>query len=380
MSATTQPYEIDNGVTYLEDVPAEELLIREIRISRIEQIPSNLIENDGVILDTELVDKLVEKMLAEENSLEEIVVRAIFNEEGKIIYQIAAGSHTAYALSLVEERTGMKMTCPVRVIYGATDEELYDHRIIAAVDIKSVRFANMVVSIRASFLSRTWQSENINRRVANGQLDVSQALTLVYNNSSGEILKLNESERQELVDWVKSKVVLWGVSFSTITTELRIAKKIAPDLIVRVRQDNKRRKGRNNEGLLSPFKLEVLAKYFPGDFRTQRRLAEIVITYNIVTSDMEKLATALATAEKKYALDKLFDEISTNPIGYLLRTDAILKVEQRTDKDLESLSKESDRLMAIIKVLDVMVKLLQRRPNSPRDRAIIEGSYNIMSR
>ena len=153
----------------LEDFTVEQLLwISEEYGVRVDRYESRL-EVDGLMLEGKITHKkhvqdLTESMAGVTGQRIPIWVRARW-EDGEIVYDVVDGYHRSESFA----QLGFEH-CKAEISYGMSDEELYDERVKAAINVEAVRFSRQMMRMQMSFEESLWHERGFR---------LSQLLSLV---------------------------------------------------------------------------------------------------------------------------------------------------------------------------------------------------------
>src|SRR3990167_10179741 len=180
------------GMPNFDSLSALDLIDRGIETERVETVPLDQILTEEGIVDYDHVDELGVSMKQKRGQITPIVVRPRIDEAGLLVYDIIDGFHRSEARMLNGDKTIL-----ATVIYGCSDEEMYDLRILAASSVRSVQFPRIAQWIFSSYEITPFAEKG---------LTVAQAFSLVVNDSQrSNIVKLSKDEIAELKDWARKK-------------------------------------------------------------------------------------------------------------------------------------------------------------------------------
>jgi hypothetical protein len=208
-----------------------------------------------------------------------ITVRARDIGGGIIHYDVIDGYHRSYGFL----RNGQEYAKAV-VIYGCSDEELYDLRVLAANSVRSLRFARVANWMQLSFRQTEWFIKK--------GLSLSSAFSLVVMDSPGTRLNLTSEEAIKLKEWVKAKAALWNQPVASIWDTMRIVEAAAPDLVQRVRVGGGGAKSKTGE--LNPTLLKAIVYPLAGEYDLQRKVAQTVLENQMGKDEAYVLAQAVS--------------------------------------------------------------------------------------
>lgn len=298
---------IEAAVDYSAYTPID-LLKMEVKCERQEEIPVDLIVQESALIDPDHAQNLAESMMGDRKQISPTTVRARL-DGNQVIYDVIDGFHRSEGKRIIEQITSEPQTMKTIVLYGCSDEELFDLRVLAASSVKSIKFARMAEWMKRSFLSTQWQNFRIHELVETEAITLSQVFNLAQFDSSGTHLGLESGEVVELKHWAAKKSKQWGRPLSTLMVEMRTVELAAPDLVQRVRTGGG---GKGGKGVLTRARLESIVNNLPGDWETQRLLADLAIAKNILADDLDFLAWSYAQAKEAFDRDTM-NKILTEP-------------------------------------------------------------------
>ncbi len=244
-----------------------------VETERLEVIPLNRILTDSSLIDVVHADELGNSMREKRGQITPIAVRARINDkDGEITYDIIDGFHRT-AGKKGNGDTAINAT----VIYGCSEEEMYDLRILAASSVRSVQFARIAEWITSSFAITQWAAKG---------LSVSQAFGMVVaDRSRSNLVEMNQEEMKGLKEWVNARCTRWGKTPSSIHQDLRVVANADPGLVkeVRIATGGSSRKTR-----ISPVKLALVVNAFPGNLNhgVQREILHFAISNKLKMDDI----------------------------------------------------------------------------------------------
>ena len=171
------------------------------------------------------------------------------------------------------------------MLYGLSDEDMYDQRVIAADNVKSIKFPRMARWMAGSFHAHTWNQLRIAKMIESGGLTLSQVFSLAANDTSGKILDVVD-EADELKAWALQKASLWGKPIASLMIDMRTVDLGAPDLVQRVRVGVG---SHGVKGVLTQARLQTIVEHLPGEWDLQRQFVEMTIKFNITAKDLDIL-------------------------------------------------------------------------------------------
>ncbi len=286
---------------------AQELIRRNIETERFEMIDTHSIALEAAIVDEAHVKGLAKSMKTKRGQISPITVRARDAGNGKVHYDIIDGFHRTEGFLA----NGMK-TAKAVVLYGCSDEELYDLRVLAAKSVASVRFARVASWMRGSFEQTKWAKKG---------LKISQIFSLtVFSDTQGakepgKRLGISVEEAAEAIKWANDKADAWTMPVATVWETVRTVEAAAPDLVMKVRT----RGGHKGKGSLTQARLTAIVSELPGLHDLQRDVAKIVLTENLPAEYANILAHEIKEALEAKDQDKI-DRILVNPYSVLGET------------------------------------------------------------
>jgi len=248
---------------YLNTLPAAVLIDRDIPYERVEIIPLASVLTEQSLVDDEHARDLGNSMLGRRGQLSPIVVRARFDESGRIVYDIVDGFHRSNGA----KGTG-KDDIEANVMYHCSDEEMYDLRILAASSVRSVQFPRLVEWMTRSFQTTLWAQQGMTIAQAFGYA-VSRS---TFSSSSPDV----QADMAELQNWVRAKCQLWGHGIPSVFQLLTLNMRAEPGLMRAIRSVGG---GRDRTGVVTKGKLAAIADLFPGErnHRLQVLIMEVVL-------------------------------------------------------------------------------------------------------
>lgn len=233
------------------------------RARRVEVIPVDQIQIDFSLVDEGHSQDLADSMNKDWGQISEITVRARETEDDQIGYDIIDGFHRTDA----KKKKGDTDINAI-VLYGVTDEELYDLRILAVNSVKSVQFARLAEWMNRAFQKSRWADKGIT---------LTQAFSMaVFDSQRTRHAGLEDGEVEELKEWVRQKATSWQRPVSAVWSNLRLIDISDPDLVKSVRTGGG---GKDRIRHLSQGMLKAIAERFQGEelFHAQRAFADYAI-------------------------------------------------------------------------------------------------------
>lgn len=291
-----------------------ELLREGIRTKRTEIIPVGNIIYEGAIIDTNHVKSLADSMSGDRGQISPITVRAREIRPGLIAHDVIDGFHRSAALSALGKDEAIAV-----VMYGCPDEEFFDLRVLAANSVRSVQFARVAKWMQSSFAQTEWAKKG---------LSLSQVFSLVISDTTGQKLHLSPEESARAKAWVIEKSEKWHKSVPTIWSEMRAIEVADPELVSQVRIKGGGHKGK---GVLSPARFMAVVTKLPHEYELQQRVIQIVLDANLIKTEAEALAKAVARVKNQpLELKNIFEDPNS-------AINAVLVLE---NKDSTALSRE----------------------------------------
>jgi len=296
----------------INQLTPKELLLTNVYVERQETIHINDIVDEYDLIDSLHAENLANSMMGERGQISPILVRARLDGD-KIAYDLIDGFHRHAGKKIIQAKTGESQPMHTIVLYGCSDEELFDLRILAVNSVKKVKFARMAIWMTRSLEETTWQNKGLKKRIDLKEITLSQIFTLAQNNSSGKKLGLSESEANELKEWARNKAQLWRKSLPSLIQDMKTVELSAPDLVQRVRQG-----GGGGRGIFTAARLKAIVDNLPGEWELQRKFADMAVDKNILASDLDLLTWCYLFAKEagdKETIEKIFKrpELLLNP-------------------------------------------------------------------
>lgn len=247
-----------------DQMTPRELIRKEARVKRDETIPISQIVSETDIIDENHASELGANMqLDDTGQLIRIAVRARFNRQSKIVYDVIDGFHRTEG----KRRIGDEEIDAV-VLYGRTDEELFDQRILAASSVRSVQYPRIAEWVTKSYASTKWAKKRI---------PVERAFQIVAQKSRRpQGVRLTDEELDELYDYVQEKCAKWSRKPLVVSNILQVVADADPKLVKAVRDKGG---GQDRVAYVTPERLKVIVNAFPGkeNFGIQNALMEMIL-------------------------------------------------------------------------------------------------------
>lgn len=374
-----QPLLLSESDPYQNLSPAE-IISKELRIKRHEYIPVSSLLLEESLTDPVHVENLARSMSGDRGQISPITVRPRLLDDGQIIYDIIDGFHRGKGLKLREEKEGHLLMADTVVVYGCSDEELYDLRVLAANSVSSVKFARMADWMHSAFRSARWKNERIPQLIASGNISIAQVFSLSFTNSSGAHLGLSPSETDEFKNWARNKSRSWNRPLGTLAMELRTVEVADPELVRQVRKGTGPKGGK---GILTHARLKAITDKLPYEYLLQKQLVAIALEKNLIASELNKIADQIAVAKERRDFGQI-DEILADPYNFLKPEDVEVKFKEETIFDnRENFDTEpeldSSRLQEIVRVQDALIKVHARRAKlTYRDPKAVEAIVKVL--
>ncbi len=305
-------------VDLAQDMTPHDILLANIEVERLELIPLERVLTEEAIVDDSHASELGQSMMQKRGQLTPILARARLDERGEVVYDVIDGFHRTEG----KKKNGDEKISAT-VVYGCTDEEMYDLRILAASSVRSVQFPRIAQWITDSFASTRWAAQGVT---------VLQAYSLTANDRTTTMWPknkppINKAEVEEIKNWVVQKSRRWDRSVKSTHSILKLVSEADPELIRQVREANG---GRSRSTLITPAKLSAIVEFFPGDYSVQRVLTSISLEKRLNTNETRQLANKLKQRIRSYMkfsdIDALawtikIDYESTNPLPIVAETE-----------------------------------------------------------
>ncbi len=278
-----------------------------------------------VIVDYSLVDdthaeELKDSMADKWGQTSSITVRAR-ELDGRVVYDIIDGFHRTEA----KRRMGAE-TIKANVLYGVTDEELFDLRIVAANSVRSVQFPRIAEWISRSYSQTEWAKKDI---------PITQAFTLTLTDRETSY-KVSTEDLEGIKDWVDRKCRRWQRSPGYIYDILKTVEAADPELVKKVRLASG---GRDREQKVTPSRLKLIATGFPGkdNYWLQDRLMDASINFRLYAPQTAKLVELvkqkIKPEDRKKAIERIIDEaVSTIRAEEVLAKNETSEFESEIDE------------------------------------------------
>lgn len=242
----------------------------------MELVPVNMIVQEEVVIDENHAKSLAESMKGPRGQISPMTVRArLLEDTYDIHYDVIDGFHRAAGLMLIKRDTAKCV-----VVYGCSDEELFDLRVLAANSVRSVQFARVAKWMQNSFKNSEWADKG---------LSLSQIFRIAVANSSRSNLGISPKEAKRAKEWVAEKTKKWNKPIGTIYQDIRSVEQAAPDIVAQVRIGGG---GHEGKGILSPARFKAIVAHlaYEENFDLQRKVVKAVVDHNILAEEAGILA------------------------------------------------------------------------------------------
>lgn len=227
---------VDKIPTIDSSATPKDILLMNTTCRRLEYINVSQISSEAALVDEEHVLELKTSMEKQWGQTSPITVRARLDKEtNAVIYDVIDGFHRSSGMKQMAQSYNQDVFAEAAVLYGCTDDELFDLRVLSATTSKTVKFARTIEWMQKSFMSTTWENPRLGELASEGKLTLSQIFSLAQNDSSGKILRLTLDEAEELKSWAIKKAETWSKTLGTLVIETRTAEVANPTLIKQVR-------------------------------------------------------------------------------------------------------------------------------------------------
>lgn len=308
---------------------ANDLDVKDIIESNFFGKRLEIISIDRIILDDSIVDEnhsneLQKSMKGKRKQISPIAVRARL-KDGEVVYDVIDGFHRCSAKKREKDSTGIDQLLDAVVLYGCSDEEMFDLRVLAANSVRSVSFPRIVTWMQRSFEQTKWYKKG---------LTLSQVVSMAYRKETEKSnLGLNNEEIIEAKEWVVTKAEKWNQTISTLYNNTKSAENADPELIKRVRIGGGGK--HDKKGTLNPAKLKAITDELPGDYALQNVVADIISTRNFDKVQTRLISRAVARERDNPENLKLINENPLISIG-------VLEIEENISENSEN---EDDLLL-----------------------------------
>ena len=326
----------------------KELLTRGIVTERIEHVSlANILRGED-LYDERRAETLAKSMMGPKGQLDSALLRARLNDAREVVCDIINGQHRYEGMKLVELWKNEPQFFFSNVMYGCTDEEYWNLKVLAVHSTKSVKFARMAIIMKKAFLSTSWNDPELKDRIANEEISLAQVFTISNFDTSGKKLGLSASQAEELKGWAKSRASEWDRPLGTLRNDMQKIEVANPDVVKMVRAPIGKKSG---EYLFTYGKLKKLLKIFPGEWELQLSIANTTINNKLAIKDLETLldyCLYCKQANDQSTLDKLlhdpsFLSSSLMPITASKSRDLPQETKSREKRTKKTINKKTPR-------------------------------------
>lgn len=328
---TTQ---IDRRIQHREQysqLTSTDLLRNGIETERLEVIKIAQVQTEHALVDELHAQELGASMRLRRGQLTPITVRARLAERRGVVYDVIDGFHRTEG-----KRQNGDPDINATVVYGCSDEEMYDLRILAASSVRSVQFARIAQWITNSYSITPWAEKGIS---------VTQAFNIAYQDSVSTNLtdQVSRDDIGELKGWIKNKCDRWGRPMGSVRIELQLVANSDPFLVKQVRSTSG---GREAETTVTQLKLGTVVKAFPGEenYPIQRAILAFAIGNKIKVPEIAAIAEMLKGKIHPGVTEHELPGLIQGVYGELPKLDTTPKVSVRRTRRL--LSRASEEAMA----------------------------------
>ena len=248
-----------------------ELIRSGERTERAETLQLSTVITDYSLVDENHAQELGESMSLDRGQISPIVVRPRMNEGNEVVYDVIDGFHRTEG----QRKRGADSIKAI-VVYGCSDEEMYDLRILAASSVKSVQFPRIAEWITRSYEQTKWKGKGVS---------VLQAFSIANNDRDSSYRIKNKEDLSELKAWIKDKCKSWQKSLGYVLNVLKIVDVADPALVKQVRVSGG---GKDREAKVTPQRIEKIALSFPRNFPVQNEVMAASIS-NRMSADETSL-------------------------------------------------------------------------------------------
>jgi len=294
----------NEGFEQIDTRPSFEIVKSGEKLERLEIIPIESVITETPVIDPKHASDLaVDISTNPRGQLSAILVR-VREEEGGLVYDIADGFHRTAGL-----KAAGAATVKANVMYGCSDAELTDNRILAANSVKSVKFGRLALWMDQGYQLTPWAEKGVRL--------IDAVNTALFNSDEVKGANLSIEEVDQMKEWVREKSRHWQMPLHTLWGNLSVIEQSDPRLIQLVRPKlTKEDEGR----YITQSHLRVVSQEFPGpeNYGVQRALINWVLTNSVSASRLEsfidrlqgrmKIGMKFGEASEKIAELEKFDE------------------------------------------------------------------------
>lgn len=258
---------------------ATDLLRSRIETERLETIPLGRVLTEHALVDPSHANELGASMQQKRGQLTPITVRARLEEKSGVVYDVIDGFHRTEG----KKRTG-EADINATVVYGCTDEEMFDLRILAASSVRTVQFARVAQWINMSYANTVWAKKG---------LSVNTAFRIAYGGyGSTANREVSDQEVGEMKEWLQAKCDKWGRPLGTIRNELMLVSQSDPTLVKEVRNVTTAQEAQT---VITQRKLAAVVKQFPkeSNFPIQRAILHYAVENKLNPGQIEGIVILL---------------------------------------------------------------------------------------
>lgn len=281
-----------------------DLLKNDIETKRKEVIPVENILTEESLIDHSHAKYLGESMKGKRHQTDNIVVRARILD-GEIVYDVIDGFHRVEGKRITGEKD-----IKAKVLYGCSDEKMFDLRVLSASSVKSIQFARIAHWITETYELTPWASKG---------LSVTQAFTIAHIDSKNTGLgnnQISKEDVEELKKWARDKCETWKRPLGSVRIELQLVAISDPNLVNEVRPIAG---GHEAEKTITQIKLATVVRAFPGEanFVIQRAILHFATENKVKLPEIETIMNSLkdknlqrkTEEEIKILIKEIYDEM-----------------------------------------------------------------------
>lgn len=227
-----------------------ELIRNGVETERLETISLGRVLTEEALIDESHAAELGASMKQKRGQITPIAVRARIGErDGGIIYDVIDGFHRSAGKKINGEKE-----INATVIYGCSDEEMFDLRILAASSVRSVQFARLTQWMTSSFDTTPWAKKG---------MTVTQAFQIALKDQKRSTIPgIGQDDLADIKDWAKAKTERWGKTVGSVYQDLRLVGNADPTLVSEVRTAAG---GSTRDTIITQSKLAMVVNSFPGN-------------------------------------------------------------------------------------------------------------------
>jgi len=304
---------------------AKELIQNGIETKRTEKISVSGLLLEESIVDEDHVEKLKMSMRGKRGQISPITVRARMGEDGEIMYDIIDGFHRGAALKSMAEDDGIEAYVDAVVVYGCSDEELFDLRVLAVNSVRSVSFARLSSWMQGSFEKSEWFAKD---------LTLSQIMSLAVTGSSGKNLGLTREEALRAKNWAREKSKKWNRPITSLYQDILAVENADPELVKIVRVGAGGRHGKS--GVINPARFRAIVEELPQEFELQQKAARVIMDEDLDKEEARLVAKAISVNR---ANEKELQLLKKDPRGYI----GEVETEDGKDDDVDVIHNPTKR-------------------------------------